>query len=193
MKTVLLLMGYSNSGKTSLARMFAEEFKFKHIHCIGPTKRLLEEIFDLLEGALDTLEGKATQLPGAPEGYTVGKSLEDLFHFWDDRGGLYGACSMWSQIKNDHNHKFVIDSLRNPSEAKILLDNSDQLNIDIIYLVRTEGIEKSTDQYLEENYNTLASKIRVKLFHNNTGTLNESYNKISARYLKVLAERGLRF
>lgn len=194
-KTVLLLIGETKSGKTTLSKEFSSELKYTHIHCIGPTKRLLEQTFNLPVGSLDDQSTKTLTVPGAktPE-FTYQQALADLFHFWDDRiGGSYGANSLLNQITSSPNHKFIVDSVRNPLEVELLV-NEPSITIDTILISRRSSVNYSSDQYLEDNIASLQKESRIFFtFDNNSHSIEQSYNLLSCEYLQMVNDLGLKF
>lgn len=192
MKTVLLLMGLTGSGKTTMARKFAQDLGFHHFHCIQPLKTHLEEIFELPKGSLTSQQGKKLTLPDS-ENVTFQQLLVDLFEFWNEREhgrGIYGAQSTKIQILNSPNNSIVIDSIRNPLEVKMLksLVEAGEIEVDLIQLENLRAKREVSDRYLWSNTDIIETFCRFHLVFENIAPLEESYTRLKKMYCELLAD-----
>lgn len=151
----IVLLGESQSGKTTIANYLTKNFSYKKITPVDRLKRHLEEINNLPPFSLDTQEGKNKR--PMYYGRTYGQILVNMFHFWEQNDILYSSkCLMKDAIKHHitSNSPIVFDSIRTCWEIQVIKNLSEDLGQVKYFLIQREGsVEKTSDQELYKNLN----------------------------------------
>jgi nucleoside-triphosphatase THEP1 len=149
MRKLICLFGISNVGKSTIANQLAEEINGYHVTAIDKWKRFLEEVYQLPFKSLNTQEGKQAEVGNT----TVGKILEDSYHFWAERDPQFGSNCLEATL-NELSQVFnypdlVVESIRFPAEVERIKKYAQENGYTLIgFHVKStkRGKVKSTDK-----------------------------------------------
>ncbi|MGK7894039.1 MAG: hypothetical protein AB4372_10545 [Xenococcus sp. (in: cyanobacteria)] len=162
---IILVFGYSGSGKTYFCDRVKELVGFESLHPIGWVKAQYENIYDLPNGFLDTTEGKRY----VPEGMTitVNQVLIDLYHFWANRDPFYSTRGFLPILKGhlSQGNSVCINGIRNYQEILAIeeLIRSSEVISTGIWLEGDRAIEKSSDKLQKQIFNHMETSYKFAL------------------------------
>lgn len=171
------VMGYSNSGKSTIAKLLKRHSDtFVTLDSIAPLRRKYETIYNLPTGTLDTQDGKAMQVPNAPDGYRFIDQLVNDYHYYQKCNPYLAATWVYNESKRLANLGKVVvyENIRNPQEAQLLTRLATE-GYDMAVIVVSSYREKNltSDQHLLANYTRLSQVANLRTAVDNSGTLKD--------------------
>jgi hypothetical protein len=153
MGVIYVAHGKTGAGKTKVANYLESEYGVRHYHPFGFEKRFEENLCDMSEGFLDTVEGKNAPIPNN-ESENMQAFMVAKYHFYKEWMPGRTSLAMRRHLPKllEYNDICVV-SLRNIAEVEALVDIRDaghhQL---IVFSLHRESAKLETS---DENYGTI--------------------------------------
>lgn len=159
----IVLLGYSGSGKSTIANIICQQSYYNELHTIRPLYEFLANIYDVDVDWLMSVEGKASQCGDGDK--TFHDVLVDLYLYHEKHRTNWGLNMLKKQVKEAMT-PLIFTGIRNKNEFDFLIDHFDSDELKVYWLnPYWDVIQKESEHYLAKGNSRLKEKYNHTVYN----------------------------
>lgn len=187
MSYIIAVLGYSDSGKDSVATMLNKVLGARNIKWSAPMKHMLEYVYNLPEGILEDKTFRSTLVPGHPDSITWSELMVRCFEYFPKIDPHMMLQRVRLDIKTclQNSTPVVLTDTRNLTEVHHICQLSAITPLYTVALSRDEAKMKPSDRGLNRNLSELVTFSRMSFHINNNGSLEDLQATVNKLITKI--------